>query len=57
MGLRSFCPKVSEVSGLRLEILGFEVYRAPKKHISKNRIGISHINPLIMKPIKVGISP
>ena len=31
--------------------------RAPKKHISKNRIGISHINPLIMKPIKVGISP
>ena len=30
---------------------------APKKHISKTRIGISHINPLIMKPLKVGISP
>ena len=32
------------------------VYRAPKKHISKIRIGISHINPLIKKPNKAGIS-
>ena len=28
-------------------------YRARKKHTSKIRIGISHINLLIMKPIKV----
>ena len=46
-----------KVSGpLAFRVLGFVVYRAPKKHISKIRIGISHINPLIMKPNKVGIS-
>ena len=33
------------------------VDRAPKRHISsKKRVGIYHINPLIMKPYKVGIS-
>ena len=31
--------------------------RAQKSTQAKIRIGISHINPLIMKPNKVGISP
>ena len=31
--------------------------RAPKKHISKIWTGISRINPLIMKPNKVGDIP
>ena len=60
----SFGAGGSKAWGLRRDVLftvegvGFNtVDRAPKKHISKIRIGISHINPLLRKPNKVGISP
>ena len=39
------------------EHIGLLMTRAPKKHISKNKDGdIPYINPLILKPKKVGIS-
>ena len=34
----------------------WDLVSGPKK-AHKQELGISHINPLIMKPIKVGISP
>ena len=53
--LSGFTVRWFEGSGFRVhEALRVES-RAPKKHISI-RIGISHMNPLIMKPNKVGIS-